>query len=129
MCGRPITSSGRGCDGGTRIDSPCAFQPPNAELEVLTTAGVVGLLGFLALMVGTLITLSKLDPSYGTLAVAIVLNRFVAGPVRHLLGLGGRVSALPRRRGLPRCPGIPRSGRNLPSGLRQEPARQQVSPA
>jgi len=58
---------------------PVRIQPPNAELEVLSTSGVVGLLGFMALMVGTLITLSKLDPSYGTLAVAIVLNRFVQG--------------------------------------------------
>jgi polysaccharide biosynthesis protein PslJ len=55
------------------------FHPPNAEMEVLTTAGMVGLLGFLALMIGTLATLARLDPRYGTLAVAIVLNRFVQG--------------------------------------------------
>ena len=58
---------------------PAGFQPPNAELEVLTTAGVVGLLAFLALMIGTLTTLTKLDPRYGTLAVAILFNRFVQG--------------------------------------------------
>ena len=55
------------------------FQPPNAELEVLTTAGVVGLAGFLVLVLGTLRVLSRLDPTYGTLAVAVVFNRFVQG--------------------------------------------------
>ncbi len=58
---------------------PTLFQPPNAELEVLTTAGVVGLLAFLALFFGALTTLTKLDPHYGTLAVAILFNRFVQG--------------------------------------------------
>jgi polysaccharide biosynthesis protein PslJ len=58
---------------------PTRFQPPNAEMEVLTTAGVVGLLGFLVLMIGTLVILARLDPRYGTLAVAIVLNRLVQG--------------------------------------------------
>ena len=53
------------------------FQPPNAEMEVLTTAGVVGLLAFLALMVGSLVILWKVAPLYGTLAFTIVLSRFV----------------------------------------------------
>ena len=30
-------------------------------------------------MIGTLTTLAKLDPRYGTLAVAILFNRFVQG--------------------------------------------------
>ncbi|WP_341359335.1 O-antigen ligase family protein [Georgenia sp. M64] len=50
-------------------------QPPNAELEVLTSAGVVGLAGFLLLMLGGLIVLWRLDPTYGTLAFSILLVR------------------------------------------------------
>jgi len=52
------------------------FQPPNAEMEVLTTTGVVGLLAFVVLMVGTLVVLWKLPPLYGTLAFTVVLSRF-----------------------------------------------------
>lgn len=58
---------------------PVQFQPPNAELEVLTTAGVVGLVGFLLLMGGSLRISARLDPVFGTLALAIVLNRFIQG--------------------------------------------------
>ncbi|QBF45276.1 O-antigen ligase family protein [Janibacter limosus] len=58
---------------------PGGFQPPNAELEVLTSAGILGLLGFLVLMVGTIVVLWKLPPAYGTLAVLAVLSRFVQG--------------------------------------------------
>jgi hypothetical protein len=56
---------------------PTKFQPPNAELEVLTTTGVIGLLAFLAVAVGTLIVLWRLDPVYGTLGTVVVLSRFV----------------------------------------------------
>lgn len=56
-----------------------AFQPPNAEMEVLAAAGVVGLAGFLVLMIGTLVVLWKVDPSFGTLAFTMHLTRFVAG--------------------------------------------------
>lgn len=52
-------------------------QPPNAELEVLTSAGVVGLVGFLVLVVGALVVLWRLDPAYGTLAFSVVLVRVV----------------------------------------------------
>lgn len=55
------------------------FQPPNAEMEVLTTAGVVGLIGFLVLMVGALIVLWRLDPAFGTVAVATLVTRLVQG--------------------------------------------------
>ena len=55
------------------------FQPPNAELEVLTSAGVVGLLGFLALMIGSVLVLWRVEPAYGMLAVLAVLSRFVQG--------------------------------------------------
>jgi hypothetical protein len=53
------------------------FQPPNAEVEVLTTGGVLGLLTFLALMVGALLLLWRVPPLYGTLAFTVVLSRFV----------------------------------------------------
>lgn len=55
------------------------FQPPNAELEVLASAGVVGLAGFLVAFVGSLVVLWRVDPRYGTLAFAIVLSRLVQG--------------------------------------------------
>jgi hypothetical protein len=56
-----------------------AFQPPNAELEVLTSAGTVGLVGFLVMFVGTFVVLWRMDPRFGTLALALVLSRFVQG--------------------------------------------------
>ncbi len=52
-----------------------AFQPPNAELEVLASAGIVGLVFFLVLLVGALVVLWRVDPAYGTLAVAMILSR------------------------------------------------------
>lgn len=55
------------------------FQPPNAEMEVLTSAGVVGLAAFLTLMVGTVVVLGGMDPAYGTLAMLVVLSRFIQG--------------------------------------------------
>ncbi len=55
------------------------FQPPNAEIEVLTSAGVVGLLGFLVLMIGSVLVLWRVEPVYGTLALLAVLSRFVQG--------------------------------------------------
>lgn len=58
---------------------PGGFQPPNAELEVLTSAGILGLLGFLVLLIGSIVILWKLPPAYGTLAVLAVLSRFVQG--------------------------------------------------
>lgn len=58
---------------------PGGFQPPNAELEVLTSSGVMGLLGFLVLMVGSVVVLARVDPLYGALALLAVLSRFVQG--------------------------------------------------
>ncbi len=55
------------------------FQPPNAELEVLSSAGTVGLVGFLIMMGGILVVAWRVDPRYGTLAFAIVANRFTQG--------------------------------------------------
>lgn len=56
-----------------------AFQPPNAELEVLTSVGLVGLAGFLILMLGGLLVLWRVDRRYGTLAFALLLSRLVQG--------------------------------------------------
>ena len=55
------------------------FQPPNAELEVLTSAGIVGLIAFLILITGSLTILWRLPSEYGTLAALVVLSRFVQG--------------------------------------------------
>lgn len=53
------------------------FQPPNAEVEVLTSTGVVGLAAFLTLMLGAVVLLWRLDPAYGTLALTVLVNRLV----------------------------------------------------
>lgn len=59
--------------------APERFQPPNAELEVLTSAGLLGLAGFIVLMIGTLVILWRVEPLYGTVAFVAVLSRFVQG--------------------------------------------------
>lgn len=51
------------------------FQPPNAELEVLTTVGIVGLIGFLAMFIGAIWLLARMNPVYGTLGLAVVTAR------------------------------------------------------
>lgn len=53
------------------------FQPPNAFLEVLASTGIVGLAAFLAMLVAMLTILWKTDPTYGTVAFALVLARLV----------------------------------------------------
>lgn len=52
------------------------FQPPNVELEVLTTVGILGLVGFFALFGAAFWILAKMNPAYGTLALAVVVGRF-----------------------------------------------------
>lgn len=63
----------------SRDDAPFGFQPPNAEMEMLASAGIIGLVGFLVLIGGVLVVLWHLDPTYGTLAVAVILSRLVQG--------------------------------------------------
>ncbi len=58
---------------------PFAFQPPNGEAEVLTSAGLVGLVGFLALLIGSVMILRRVPRRYGTLALAVVVARLVQG--------------------------------------------------
>lgn len=55
------------------------IQPPNAEMEMLASAGLIGTAGFLLLFLGALVVLWRVDPRFGTLAFAIVLARFVQG--------------------------------------------------
>ncbi|RXZ50148.1 O-antigen ligase family protein [Agromyces binzhouensis] len=53
------------------------YQPPQGELEVLASAGLVGLAAFAVMWVGILLVLWHIDPRFGTLAVAVVFSRLV----------------------------------------------------
>jgi O-antigen ligase len=52
------------------------FQPPNAELEVLTSAGVLGLVAFLAMFGGSVVVLRRMDPLFGLLPLMVLVCRF-----------------------------------------------------
>lgn len=69
------------------------FQPPNAELEVLSSVGVVGLIGFLAMFLIGVIALWRIDPAYGTVGVAVVVARFVQAQF-DLYWVAGQASLL-----------------------------------
>jgi hypothetical protein len=69
------------------------FQPPNAELEVLTTVGVVGLIGFLLMFASAAWLLAKLDPMYGTVGLAVVATRFTQAQF-DLYWVAGQASLL-----------------------------------
>lgn len=60
-------------------DTTAAYQPPQAEIEVLASAGVVGLIGFFAMWLGIIFVLWHVDPRFGTLALAVTLSRIVQG--------------------------------------------------
>lgn len=51
------------------------FQPPNAEIEVLASAGVVGLVGFLIMLMGLLVIAWRLPREFGTVAFAVIIAR------------------------------------------------------
>lgn len=56
------------------------YQPPNNVVdEVLAEAGVVGLLGFLAFVFGSLVGLGRLQGPLATAALCVVAARFVHG--------------------------------------------------
>lgn len=55
------------------------FQPPNAELEVLSTTGLVGLAAFLLFLIGALVVTARVRSSYGLLAFAVLVDRAVQG--------------------------------------------------
>lgn len=69
------------------------FQPPNAELEVLSSVGVVGLIGFLLMFGVALWFLMKMDPVYGTVGAAVVLTRFTQAQF-DLYWVAGQASLL-----------------------------------
>lgn len=56
-----------------------AFQPPNAEFEVLASAGIIGLAGFLIMYLGICWVLWRMPPAVGTLPFTLVLMRFAQG--------------------------------------------------
>lgn len=70
-----------------------SFQPPNAELEVLTSGGVVGLIGFLLMFLVAAIALLRLEPIYGTVALAVVAGRFAQAQF-DLYWVAGQASLL-----------------------------------
>lgn len=51
------------------------FQPPQAELEVVASTGLVGLLGFVIMWAGFIVVLWRVDPGFGMLAFGVVLAR------------------------------------------------------
>lgn len=53
------------------------FQPPNGLLEVLASAGVIGLFAFVVMLGGTMVILWRVDPNYGTVAFAVIVGRLV----------------------------------------------------
>lgn len=55
------------------------FQPPNAELEVLSTTGLIGLAAFLLFLIGSIVVTARLKSTYGTLALAVLVDRAVQG--------------------------------------------------
>ncbi|GAA1999915.1 O-antigen ligase family protein [Microbacterium ulmi] len=69
------------------------FQPPNVELEVLSSVGVVGLIGFLLMFAVALWALIKMDPVYGTVGAAVVLTRFAQAQF-DLYWVAGQASLL-----------------------------------
>jgi hypothetical protein len=58
---------------------PFAFQPPNAEAEVLTSAGLIGLIGFAVLTIGAMRVLMRMPHPYGSVVLAILIMRLVQG--------------------------------------------------
>lgn len=69
------------------------FQPPNAELEVLTTVGVVGLIGFFLMFASAAWLLAKMDPVYGTVGLAVLATRFTQAQF-DLYWVAGQASLL-----------------------------------
>lgn len=60
-------------------DTTAPFQPPQAEMEMLASAGIIGLIGFVVMWIGIVFVLWHVDPRYGTLALAVTLSRLVQG--------------------------------------------------
>jgi O-antigen ligase len=73
----------------TDVDAP--FQPPQAELEVAASAGIVGVIGFIAMWIGFFVVLWRIDPRFGTLAIAVIGSRFIQAQF-DLFWVAGQVS-------------------------------------
>lgn len=73
----------------TDVASP--FQPPQAEMEVAASAGVVGLVGFLVMWAVMFVVLWRVDPRFGTLALAVIGSRLVQAQF-DLFWVAGQVS-------------------------------------
>jgi hypothetical protein len=69
------------------------FQPPNAFLEMLTCAGVVGLIAFIVLCTGGLWVVFQMDPRFGNIALAVMIARFCQGQL-DLYWVAGNSSIL-----------------------------------
>jgi O-antigen ligase len=67
------------------------FQPPQAELEVAASAGVVGVIGFAAMWIGFFVVLWRVDPRFGTLAIAVIGSRIIQAQF-DLFWVAGQVS-------------------------------------
>jgi hypothetical protein len=60
-------------------DAVVGFQPPQMFLESLVSTGVIGTLAFGVMIIGSLVVLWRVEPTYGTLAFAMLLTRLVQG--------------------------------------------------
>jgi hypothetical protein len=72
-------------------DVASRFQPPQAELEVAASAGVMGVIGFAAMWIGFFVVLWRVDPRFGTLAIAVIGSRIIQGQF-DLFWVAGQVS-------------------------------------
>lgn len=72
-------------------DVSANFQPPQAEIEVAASAGLVGLAAFVVMWVGVIGVLWRVDLRFGTLALAVVLSRIVQAQF-DLFWVAGQVS-------------------------------------
>lgn len=68
------------------------FQPPQAELEVAASAGVVGVLGFAIMWIGFVVVLWRVAPRYGAIALGAVVLRITAAQF-DLFWVAAQVSA------------------------------------
>ncbi|WP_170955524.1 O-antigen ligase family protein [Ornithinimicrobium cerasi] len=70
---------GNGLRYWTQPQHPGAFQPPQVFFEVLATAGIVGLVGFLIMAAGFVVVLWRVPGLTGSIALALVVARLVQG--------------------------------------------------
>ena len=97
---------------------PDGFQPPNAEIEVMTTTGAVGLVGFILMFLMAAWALARMDPMYGTLGLAVVASRFTQAQF-DLYWVAGQASMLWIVAGI--CYGVQARDKSL--GIVREPVR------